>query len=98
MSRKFVEVSKIVFQISKKFISNFRNFIEIGHMLQAPQLIAQRTTHGAVAMAECARSNACDGIEVAIASVVANPTPSTTNKSEWIAVVGPHHCSGRGGA
>ena len=63
-------------------------------MLQAAELIRQRSPHRPVAVAEGAGGDSSNGIKVAMPFVVTDPATFSTHQGERVAVVGPHHSSG----
>ena len=65
-------------------------------MLQLAQLPGESLAHRSVAVPQSAGGNAGNGIEVATAFVIPDPTTLAALEGEREAVVGAHHRIGRG--
>ena len=74
----------------------FRNLIEVGHVLETSQLIAQSPLHGPVAVAQGAGGNASNGIQVAPPLGVLDPATLPLGQSQREPAVGVHHSGGMG--
>ena len=74
----------------------FRNPIEVGHMLEPSQLLAQSPLHGPVAVAQGAGGNASNSIQVAPPLGVLDPAALSLGQSQRETAVGVHDGGGMG--
>ena len=65
--------------------------VQVGHVLEGAQLVAEIAPQHPVAMAEGAHGDAGDAVEVATALVVPHPKPFPPHQGEGKARVGVHH-------